>query len=393
MTSLSGKAAIVGVGASGFERDPDQSVLSLAGTALTAALDDARLDKESLDGLIVQIGSPRGADYDTVAQVLGLEPRYCSQTWAHGRFAATVLTQAAMAVATGMATRVACLLAMKNSDLGRIGEDDNPFYHEQFREGGGPHGEDGSIGMASPVAGAAMALDLYCRRYGVDRELLAAVPMTFRRHAQLNPEAVARTPMSLADYQAARSIIDPIRLFDCSPVGDGAVCVIVAGADTARSVEVPVWITGAQGLEAGRETFIFAPRGLGYGQQSQTRRTPTQARALQIWAQSGLTPETVDVLGLYDSFSPLPVYALEDFGFCAPGEGLHWIQDGRIGLGGAMPTNTSGGQLSHAQVNGWAQIRELVLQLRGQAGERQVPRARRALWASVGGDALALERG
>ena len=393
MAGLSGQAAIIGVGASRFERRPEESVLTFAGEALNAALADAGLEKEAIDGLIVQIGSPRGPDYDSVAQVFGLEPRFCSQTWAHGRFTATVLTHAAMAVATGMATRVACLLAMKNSDIGRIGEADNPFFHEQFREGGGPHGEEGQIGMSSPVAGAAMALDIYCRRYGVDRELLAEVPMTFRRHAQLNPEAVARKPMSLDDYLNARPIIDPIRLFDCSLVGDGAVCVIVSARDIAAGTPKPVWITGAQGIEAGRDTFIFAPRGLGMAQQSTQRLTRVEARSRQVWAQSGLTPEMVDVLGVYDSFSPLPVYALEDFGFCEAGEGLRWIQGGRIGLGGETPTNTSGGQLSHAQVNGWAQVRELVLQLRGEAGERQVAGARRALWATVGGDALALERG
>ena len=392
MGDLSGKAAIIGVGASRFERRPEQSVMGLAGEALTHALADAGLEKAAIDGLIVQIGSPRGADYDSVAQTLGLNPGFCSQTWAHGRFTATVLTHAAMAVATGMATRVACLLSMKNSDIGRIGEANNPFFHEQFREGGGPHGEEGHIGMASPVAGAAMALDLYCRRYGVDRELLSAVPLTFRRHAMPNPEAVARDPLTQADYLAARPIIDPIRLYDCSLVGDGAVCVIVSARDGVTPAQRPVWITGAQGIEAGRDTFIFAPRGLGMAQQSHERLTLTQARARPVWRQSGLTPDRVDVLGLYDSFSPLPVYALEDFGFCEAGEGLRWIQDGRIGLGGETPTNTSGGQLSHAQVNGWAQVRELVIQLRGEAGDRQVPGARRGLWATVGGDALALER-
>ena len=392
MNSLSGAAAITGVGASRFERRPGDSVLQMAGEALDAALLDAGLDKDAIDGLIVQIGSPRGADYDAVAQTFGLSPKFCSQTWSHGRFTATVLTHAAMAVASGMATRVACLLAMKNSDIGRIGEADNPFFHEQFREGGGPHGEEGQIGMASPVAGAAMALDLYCNRYRVDRELLGAVPLTFRQHAALNPEAVAREPLTADAYANARPIIDPIRLYDCSLVGDGAVCIIVSAKDIVTASDRPVWITGAQGIEAGRETFIFAPRGLGVAQQSTRRLTRAESLARPIWAQSGLTPDTVDVLGVYDSFSPLAVYALEDFGFCDAGDGLNWIQNGRIGLGGQTPTNTNGGQLSHAQVNGWGQVRELVLQLRGEAGQRQVANARRALWATVGGDALALER-
>lgn len=393
MASLSGQAAIVGVGASAFERRADASVLQFAGEALTQALADARLEAGQIDGLIVQIGSPRGADYDAIAQTFGLSPSFCSQTWAHGRFTATVLIQAAMAVSAGLATRVACLLAMKNSDLGRIGEASNPFFHEQFRENGGPHAEDGCIGMSSPVAGAAMAFDLYRRRYGQDREKLAAIPMTFRRHAQLNDEAVARGPMTLDDYRNVRPIIEPLRLFDCSLVGDGAVCVIVSVAELATAPQRPVVITGAQGLRAGRETFIFAPVGLGMAQQSRQRLSLAEARSQPIYAMAGTSPDQIDVLGAYDSFSPLPLYALEDFGFCKAGEALDFVQDGRIGLGGALPTNTAGGQLSEAQLNGWGQIRELVRQLRGEVAARQVAGARRAMWISVGGDGLVLERG
>jgi acetyl-CoA acetyltransferase len=391
--SLGGKAAILGVGASRFERRPHASVLQFAGDALHGALSDAGLEKAQIDGLIVQIGSPRGADYDTIAETFGLAPRFCSQTWAHGRFAATVLIQAAMAVATGMATRVACLMAMKNSDLGRIGEADNPFFAEQFRENGGPHAEAGHLGMASPVAGAAMAFDLYCRRYSHDRELLAAIPLTFRRHAQLTDDAVMRGDMTAQDYRAARAIIAPLRLLDCSPVGDGAVCVIVGGRAEAAAHRAPAWITGAQGLRAGRDTFVFGPVGLGMGQQSEQRLTREQAQGQAVWGMAGAGPEAMDVLGVYDSFSPLPLYAFEDFGFCGAGEALAWVQDGRIGLGGERPTNTAGGQLSQAQMNGWGQIRELIHQLRGEAGPRQVKDAKRAAWLGVGGDALVLERG
>jgi acetyl-CoA acetyltransferase len=388
--NLSGKAAIVGIGASRFERRPEASVFQFAGDALNAALTDAGLEKGQIDGLIVQIGSPRGADYDGIAETFGLAPRFCSQTWSHGRFAATVLTHAAMAVASGLATRVACIMAMKNSDLGRIGEANNPFFHEQFRENGGPHGEAGHLGMSSPVAGAAMAFDLYCRRYGKDRELLGAIPIAFRRHAALTEDAVMRAPIDWEDYRQARPVIDPLRLLDCSPVGDGGVCAIVAAAEGApRSVA----ITGAQGIRAGRDSFIFAPHGLGIGQQSGVRLTAAEVRGHPVYAMAGTSPDGMDLLGLYDSFSPLPLYALEDFGFCGEGEALDWVQGGRIGIGGALPVNTSGGQLSQAQMNGWGQIRELVTQLRGEAGARQVADARRAMWATVGGDALIIERG
>jgi len=390
MSFLGGRSAILGVGASRFERRPEASVLEFAGTALMAALADAGLEKGQIDGLIVQIGSPRGADYDTIAETFGLNANYCGQTWSHGRFAASVIIEAAMAVQAGLATRIACLIAMKNSDIGRIGEADNPFFHEQFRENGGPHGEAGHLGMASPIAGAAMAFDLYCRRYRRDRELLAAVPITFRANAALTDDAVMRAPMSEADYRAAPPIVEPLRLLDCSPVGDGAVCLIV-GAAGAHTREIR--ITGAQGLRAGRDSFIFAPVGLGFGQQSATRLTSAEARGQRAYAMAGASPDTIDLLGAYDSFSPLPLYVLEDFGFCGEGEALDFVQDGRIGLGGALPVNTGGGQLSQAQMNGWGQIRELIVQLRGEAGQRQVAEARRALWASAGGDALILERG
>ena len=388
MAFLGGKVAIVGVGASSFERRPDASVFQFADAALNAALADGGLEKPQIDGLIVQVGSPRGADYDGIAETFGLEVGFCSQTWSHGRFAATVLAHAAMAVSSGLATRVACLMAMKNSDLGRIGEADNPFFHEQFRENGGPHGEAGHVGMSSPVAGAAMAFDLYCRRYGHDRELLAEIPIAFRTHAMMTDDAVMRTPIGENDYRSSRPIIEPLRMLDCSPVGDGAVCMIVGGADQPRAIRM----TGTQGLRASRNAFIFAPLGLGMGQQSERRLTRAEARGQRVFQMAGASPETIDVAGVYDSFSPLPLYALEDFGFCEAGEALRWIQGERIRLGGELPVNTSGGQLSQAQMNGWGQLRELVVQLRGEAGGRQVVNARRGMWMTAGGDSLILER-
>lgn len=368
-------------------------MLDHTGVALQAALADAGLTREAIDGLIVHVGSPRGPDYDTVAQTFGLAPRFCTQSWAHGRFAATVLIQAATAIMAGLATRILCVMAMKNSDLGRIGEAGNPFFHEQFRENGGPHGEQGEIGMASPAAGAAMAFDLYCRRYGLDRDLLAAIPLTFRAHARLTDDAVMRSAMTIEDYRASRPIVAPLRLLDCSPVGDGAICMVVAGRAQVTPSHRPAWITGAQGIRAGRETFIFAPVGLGMEQQSGRRLTRAEALGQPVWGMAGAAPESIQLAGAYDSFSPSPLYALEDFGFCGEGQALDWIQHGRIGLNGDLPLNTAGGQLSHAQMNGWGQLRELVQQLRGEAGERQIADAARAMWMGPGGDALILERG
>ncbi|MEZ5916746.1 MAG: thiolase family protein [Parvularculaceae bacterium] len=255
-----------------------------------------------------------------------------------------------------------------------------------FAEGGGPHGEEVSA-RRRPSPARPLALIITCAAMAKIVNCWALLRQRFK-HAAMTDDAVATAPMSLEDYQNARPIIDPLRLFDCSLVGDGAVCAIVSDARAVAVSQAPVFITGAQGVQAGRETFIFAPRGLGVAQQSKQRRTQKAARAQMVYQMAGVSPDEVDVLGLYDSFSPLPVYALEDFGFCAPGEGLDFIQGGRIAHDGALPLNTNGGQLSHAQMNGWGQIRELVTQLRGRAGVRQVANARIGMWGGVGGDAL-----
>lgn len=391
-SALHGGCAIVGVGASRFGKFPEDSVLSLIGEALVGAVHDAGLEKGQIDGMLVQTGSPRGADYDTIAQIFGLGPRFVSQTWSHGRFTATILTHAAMAVSSGLADRVLCIMAVKNSTVPRLGEANHPLAHEQLREAGGPHGEEAQIGLTSPVAGAAMGFLSYCQRYGLDRELLGEIPVTFRRHAAMNPGAMERRPMSLEDYRTARPIIDPLRLFDCSLVSDGAICMVVTRKDLVADPARAVWITGAQGIQAGRDQFVFAPVGFGLAQQPRQRRTLEQARAQPVWRMAGCGPDDIDTFGVYDSFSTLPIYTLEDFGFCGPGEALEWIQGGRLGLGGDLPTNTNGGQLSEAQLNGWGQIREIVAQLRGEAGNRQIAGARRAMWADVCGDALIFEK-
>ena len=390
---LSRAAAVVGVGASSFERRPETSVLEMVGDAFAAALDDAGLEKQAIDGLVVHIGSPRGADHDVVAQTFGPRSQVLFADVAtrppdrHGRGAS----------GDGCRFRPGysrCLHPWREEfEHGRLGEANNPYFYEQFRENDGPHAEEGHIGMSSsPVGGAAMALDLYCKRYGVDRELLAEIPLTFRRHARLNPDAVAQQELTIEAYRSAREIVAPIRLFDCSLVGDGAICVIVAAADQTVARKPPIWITGVQGVHASRDTFIFAPRGLGMAQQSAKRLTRSEARSHGAYRMAGVSPDDIDVLGVYDSFSPLPIYTLEDFGFCEAGEGLAWVQAGRVGLGGELPTNTNGGQLSHAQLNGWGQIRELVTQLRGEASGRQVAGAQTGMWATIAGDAIIFQR-
>ncbi len=380
------RAAIVGIGQSRYGRNLPESALALGATAFKAALADAGLERGDVDGLAIHLGWPLGVDYDRVAEAFGLDLRWVAQTWLHGRFVTSVLQQAALAVACGLADVVACFTAVSFTRERQILG--GPGDHEGTREDGGTHGEAPAYGLSSPAGGAALAMRRYMAHYGATSEQLAAVPMAFRRHAGLSPAAVMRRPMTLADHQASRMVVDPLRLFDCCLVTDGAAVVLVTSAERARDLkQPPVYVAGMQGLRAGRDEFIFAPPGLGINQQASPSR-----RDNEVYPMAGVERRDIDGLYTYDAFSPLVLFVLERFGFCAPGEAGAFVQGGRIELGGALPMNTSGGLLSEAHVGGWNSILEMVRQLRGEAGPRQIADARHLQWATSWGDSFILAR-
>src|SRR3954468_394933 len=220
--SLGGRTAICGVGQSPYGRRLGRSAIDLGAEALRAALDDAGLSPGDVDGMVVSFGSPGGADADTLAFALGLDLRFYSQTWSHGRFTATCIQHAAMAVAAGFADVVACLASVGFSGVSRPGRPrrargsalGGDGDREGAREGGGGHGEDPVVGMTSPGAGAALAAQRYFDRFGATSEQLAAVPVAFRKGAMPNPAAIMRAPLTVADHQGARFVCEPLRLFD-----------------------------------------------------------------------------------------------------------------------------------------------------------------------------------
>ena len=379
------RSAIVGVGNSAYGRRLMRSPINLATEAIANALDDAGLAREDLDGLIVSFGSPIGADGDTLAQVLGLNLRAYNQTWAHGRFTASCIQWAAMIVNAGLADAVACLASVSFSGMRRPmmgGGGDR----EGGREAGGGHGEDPVYGMTSPGAGAAMVTRRYFERYGTDSRALAAVPVAFRRHASMNPIAMMREPFDVEAHQRSRYVCEPLHLLDYCLINDGAACVIVTTAERARDCRKrPVYIGGMQGLPGSREEFIWSYPGLGVAQQSVFDYKP---ELQPVYKMAGITPTDVDALFTYDAFSILAWIALERWGFCKPGEASDFTQGGRIEVGGELPMNTNGGLLSEAHVMGWNHQVEIVRQLRGECGPRQVIDARIIQWANAYGDSL-----
>jgi acetyl-CoA acetyltransferase len=285
---LKDQTAIAGVGNSAYGRRLMRSPIDLAADAIANALDDAGLVREDLDGLAVSFGSPIGADGDSIAPLLGLNLRAFTQTWAHGRFTASCIQWAAMMVSAGMATAVACLASVSFSGIRRPkmgGSGDR----EGAREGGGAHGQDPVYGMTSPGAGAALVARRYFERYGANSRQLAAIPIAFRKHAALNPNAIMREPIGVDDHQASRFVCEPLHLLDYCLINDGAACVIVTSADRARDLrKPPVYIAGMQPLPAGREEFIWAYPGFGVAQQS----TSDYVAGLQpVYKMADITPD------------------------------------------------------------------------------------------------------
>jgi len=380
-------AAIVGIGCSAFGRGLPDSQLGLAAFAFKEALDDAGLTREDVDGLSIHLGAPLGVDYDRFAEALGLDIRYVNQSWLHGRFVTNALQHAALAVSAGLADVVACVTAVSfTRERGFLG---GPGDVEGNREEGGTHGEAPPYGLTAPAGGAAIAMQRYMHLYGATSAQLAAVPISIRQHALNNPHAIMQQPLTLEAHQTARMVVDPLRLFDCCLISDGAAIVLVTRADRARDLkQKPVRIAAMQGMRSGREEFIFAPRGLGINQQS-GKRSFARERDLEIFAQ-GIARENVQGFYTYDAFSPLVLFALERFGYCGVGEAAAFVQGGRIGPGGALPVNTSGGLLSEAHVAGWNSICEMTRQLRGSAGASQIKDATALQWGTAWGDAVIL---
>ena len=372
-----GKTAITGIGASAFLRDSGLGTTEMLAQALREALDDCGLRRDQVDGLAVNAGG----DFDRLAEQLGLTVRHANQLWTHGRMCVPTISQAALTVAAGLADHVACLYAIDISERGGGFGGARSHGAEEFREGGGAHGELPHYGLTHPASGAAMAWQKYRHRYSAGDEQLSAVAVTQRAHAALNPAAIMRGPMTVADHLASRPVVAPLRLFDCAVVNDGAVCLIVTTTERARDLaKPPVLIAGMQGLHAGREEYVFGRPGLGVWQQTETREV---RRDTQVFGMAGLGPGDIDGFYCHDSFSPLVIFGLEEFGFCAPGEAGRWIADGHGRLGGKMPVNTNGGHLSEAMMAGWGHQMEIVRQLRGAAGERQIEGAE-ALFYGVG---------
>ena len=379
--SLRDNCAIVGVGASAQGKVPGSTAISLAVDAFKCALDDSGLRKDEIDGLLTLPGqtSPEGPqNYLRLGETLGINPRFTSTMNMGGATPAAQVQLAALAVSAGMARNVAVV------------------FGDAAATGGGRYdraqgwGDSSAIwGYMSAAANSAITASRHMALYGTTSRQLAEVAVACRHHASLNPDAVMRQPISVEDHQASRWVVEPLHLLDCCLVSDGGGCVIVSSAERARDLrQAPVLLSGmGQAFTTrnlGREDWWYAPH---------------QKNAVDdAYAMAGVGPADIDVAQLYDNFTISVLLWLEHAGFCGPGEAGPFCEGGRIRLGGALPVNTAGGNLSESYMEGILHIVEGTRQMRGACGPRQVPDAEIALVTGRGGalncaSALVLRKG
>lgn len=357
------RIAIVGVGTTPFgklyqDRDGARSDYDLAAWAFSAALDDSGLAKSDIDGLICA----RVPSYGHMANMLGLRHlKIANRLDSPGRMSGVALQYAIAAIACGLAETVACV-------YGNNGRSVHATYGGA--EDSGPTSAfDLLYGMTSPGAYVGMMYRNYAHQFGVPDGALAPLAINNRKNAARNPIAVMQNEITIDDYIGSRFIADPLRLYDYCLINDGGVALILTSAARARDLrKTPVYVAASAA-----STDLT-----NYYTSTDYFSTAAKSVADRVYATSGLKPSDMDMLEIYDNFTPTILFSLEGFGHCPKGTAWEWIRDGRIAIEGELPVNTSGGHTSESYMQGWALHVEAVRQLRHEAGERQVPNAETA---------------
>jgi len=361
-----GAAAIAGYGYTEFSKDSGRSTFALAVEAIRSAVADAGLSIEDVDGLATfGVGDTTPPNF--VAQALGIQmPSYYVDQWGGGSVSQSIVGQAALAVASGVASCVVCYRALNARSefrMGGTGRAPLPLWDAQFKA---------PYGYVAPGQEYAMMARTHMEKYGTTSEDLGRIAVLSRANALDNERAMKREPMSLDDYMASRWINEPLRIADCCLETDGACAVVVVGRDRARDLKnIPVLIEGA--AWGGGVTLIN-------NGWSHLETSPATVLSKRLYTNAGVGPSDIDVAELYDCFTFSVLVQLEDYGFCGKGEAPGLIASGRLERAtGDLPINTHGGFLSEGYIHGMNNVCEAVQQLRGDAGSRQVPGAEVAL--------------
>jgi acetyl-CoA acetyltransferase len=356
--SLKNETAIAGIGLTEFSKNSGVSELSLAAQCIKAACDDAGVSPAEIDGLVTY--TLDSTDEIEVARAVGASDlSFFSRINYGGGAAVGTIAQAAMAVATGQASVVACYRAMN----GRSGK----------RMGQGVSGEITSsdlihwswympYGMLIPGSWIAMVANKYMHTYGVTREDLGRVAISQRNYALRNPRAYGYgKPLSMEQYLQSKQIAEPLCLFDFCQETDGGCAILITSAERARDLkQKPAVIRGVtQASTRGQEQMTS------YYRDDMLSLPEMEMAAKRVYAMAGLEPADIDAACLYDAFTSEIIMQLESFGFCATGEGKHLVREGALDIDGRLPNNTHGGLISEGYIHGMNNIAEGVRLIRG----------------------------
>lgn len=372
--SLRGRTAVIGAGLSAVGRVPGRSPLALAADATRVALADAGIGKHEVDGVLAcsAFASPFHRFSVALGEYIGIQPTFSNTLQVSGATAATLFNIAAAAIAGGLAETV--LVVGGDSLLSGLSPDLALRSMSESRD------QQYEMPFGIPVANTfAMTAHRHMKEFGTTAEQFARVAVIHREHARRTPGAQMTAPLTVDDVLGSGWVTTPYHKLDCSLISDGAAAFIVTTAERARAVAKakPVYILG--GGECYTHEHIFLMPTL-----TTTGAVRSSAKA---YAMAGCTPAEIDVAGVYDCFTGTVIMMLEDLGFCPKGEGGGFVDDRQITYGGAIPCNTHGGLLSfaHSGMPGSLfHFHEVVQQLRGACGERQVPGAELGLVHSLG---------
>jgi acetyl-CoA acetyltransferase len=356
------EAAIAGLGMTELGRVYGRSPRRFAADAVRHAVADAGLSLTDLDGLLVSSGMS-GSPGIELARTLGLRDlRLLTEMNSYGATAVTMVSCAAAMVRSGTASAIACVFA--DAPL-RPERPAGSAYHGDAEEWRGYSGLRSALGFRSVSAYYALAARRHMECYGTTSEQLGAVAVATREWARGNPRAQMRDPITLRDHQESRWIAEPLHLLDCCLVTNGGIAVVVTSAERARDLaRPPVHVWGWGQGHPGR------PMGRGSDFGLITGAAQAGSAAMKM---AGVTVNDVGMCQLYDCYTYTVLVTLEDYGFCAKGEGGPFVASGALGPGGSLPVNTGGGQLSGYYMWGMTPLSEAVIQARGQGGARQAP--------------------
>jgi acetyl-CoA acetyltransferase len=372
---LRGRSAIVGVAESPMVRDTERNLREIVIGAVLGALEDAGLSPKDVDGIITDDEiSQVGMTGSEVVGALGLQRSFMVQAPSAGAGYAYAPLLAAMALEAGEASVVLCFLGL---EFGR--EQPGAATFAYLNEGSDRQAFEYPFGFAGTPVYYAMVAQRYRALYGLKDEQLGALAVSIRNHGARHPGAQRPEPVTMADYLASPYVAEPLRLLDCCLRTTAAAAFVLTSPDRARSLRRPAVLM----LGAGYAASAVSRRHF-WTQRPEFPATMTSVAARRAYEMAGIGPADVDFAELQDPYTIAALMQIESCGFCGEGEAASFVEGGQVSVGGRLPVNTHGGQLSHGYMMSVTHIVEAVRQLRREAPANPVNGASIGLVSGLG---------